>query len=176
MRPVLDDLELTQVQEIDTYDRRALAEKKPPGGDGSHLQNLGRRPTRVGLWGVATGADASTFIDSLERKFAAGAPMGFVADITVDTGIEQVLIDDLQLQEISGTPERTAYVLTLRQFVAPLEPEDTGPLDTDILDEAGSLMDTLVKGLALAPEFATGLERFVGILSGFVDRLTQVQK
>ena len=43
MRPMLDDIELPQVQEIAAYDRRMLAEHKPPGMDGSLLQNLGRQ-------------------------------------------------------------------------------------------------------------------------------------
>ena len=35
MRPMLDDLDLPQVQEIATHDRRVLAEHKPPGMAGS---------------------------------------------------------------------------------------------------------------------------------------------
>ena len=38
MRPMLDDLELKLVQEIDTYELRTLAEHKPPGMSGSLLQ------------------------------------------------------------------------------------------------------------------------------------------
>jgi hypothetical protein len=168
---MLDDLELPQVQEIGTYDVRTLAEHKPPGADGSHLQNLGRRPTRIAFWGVATGPEASGVIDQLEQKFRAGAPMDFVADITSDSAIEKVLIDDVQLQDVAGVPERTAYVVTLRQFIEPVEPEDTSLLDTGILDDAASLMDQLVDGLALAQAFGTGLEQFVDVLSGFLARL-----
>lgn len=171
LKPMLDSLELPQVQEIGTYDHRALAEHKPPGADGSHLQNLGRRPTAVALWGVATGPDAPTFVDGIETRYRAGLPVDFVADITTDTGIDKVVIDDLQLQELAGKPDRTAYVLTLRQFLAPLEPEDVTLLDTSILDEAAGLVDQLVAGLAAAQGFATGLERFVPVVSGFVDRV-----
>ena len=45
MRPMLDDLELPQVQQVVTYERRALAEHKQPGMAGSLFQNMGRRPT-----------------------------------------------------------------------------------------------------------------------------------
>ena len=65
MRPMLDDLELHQVQELATYDRRMLAEHKPPGMDGSLLQNLGRRPGHLALWGVKTGPDALEFVETL---------------------------------------------------------------------------------------------------------------
>ncbi len=171
MRPMLDDLELPQVQEIGTYDRRALAEHHAPGGDGSQLQDLGRRPTRVALWGVATGIDAAPFIERLQQKFRSGAPFDFVADITTDAEIEKVVIDDLQLQELGGRPERTAFVLSLRQFLGPAEPEDTAVLDPNILSDAAELMNQLVDGLALGQAFVTGLEEFVETLSPFLERL-----
>lgn len=176
VRPMLDDLELPHVQELATYDRRALAEHQPPGGDGSQLQDMGRRPTRVALWGVAAGPDAAVFVDKLEEKFRAGTPVPFVADISVDTGVEQVLIDDLQLQQLAGRPERTAFVLSLRQFLAPTEPADLALLDPDITGDAAGLMDLLIDGLALGEAFATGLERFVGTLSPFLDRLTSLNR
>jgi hypothetical protein len=171
MRPMLDDLELPQVQEIATHDRRSLAEHHAPGASDSQLQDMGRRPTRVALWGVATGEDAGQFVENLEAKFRAGTAFDFVADITTDAQIQKVLIDDVQLQELAGRPERTAFVISLRQFLEPAEPEDLQPLDTSILDDASALMDQLVGGLALGQEFVTGLERFVGTLAGFLDRL-----
>src|SRR5262249_48900269 len=130
VRPMLDDVELPQVQEIGTYDRRALAEYQAPGADGSQLHDMGRRPSRVALWGVATGDDATTLIDKLEAKFRAGTPFDFVADITTDAEIQKVLIDDLQLQEIAGRPDRTAFVLSLRQSIEPAEPEDLAAVET----------------------------------------------
>jgi len=173
MHPVLDDLELPQIQEVVTCDRRALAEHKPPGMDGSLLQNLGRRPARVVLWGVATGPQARDFADKLDAKFRASKPVPFTTDIIADSKIEQVLIEDLRLQDLAGKPDRFAYVLTLREFIKPVEPEDTFALDTSILDEAQQLVDGIVGGLNLAQAFATGLERFVPILSGFLTRLQQ---
>jgi hypothetical protein len=176
MRPMLDDLELPQVQEIGTYDRRALAEHQAPGGDGSHLQDLGRRPTRVALWGVATGDDAPAFVDKLEAKFRAGTPFDFVADITADAHIEKVVIADLQLQQIAGRPDRTAFVLSLRQFLEPAEPADLAAIDVGILDDATALMSGLVDGLALGQEFVTNLERFVPTLSELLDRLQKLSR
>lgn len=168
---MLDDLELPQVQEIASYDRRTLAEHHAPGASDSQLQDMGRRPTRVALWGVATGDDAGQFIEKLEVKFRAGTTFDFVADITTDAQIQKVVIDDVQFQDVAGRPERTAFVISLRQFLQPAEPENLQPVDTGILDDASALMDQLVGGLALGQEFVTGLQRFVGTLSGFLDRL-----
>src|SRR6185295_3748370 len=117
MRPMLDDLELPLVQEIATYDRRMLSEAKPPGMDGSVVQNLGRRATCLVLWGVTAGEDSKDFLDKLDRKFKSGQPMPFIADIVADAEIQNVLIDNLRMQELAGKPNRFAYVLTLREHM-----------------------------------------------------------
>jgi hypothetical protein len=171
MRPMLDDLALPQVQEIATRDRRVLAEHKPPGMDGSLLQNMGRRPTRLVLGGVASGPEALDFTERLNEKFQAGQPVSFVADIVADAEIEQMLIDDLRLQELAGKPQRFAYILTLREYLEPLEPEDATLLDSSILDDAQDLIDDLVDGLDVGLDFATGLERFVSPLENLLERL-----
>jgi hypothetical protein len=176
MRPMLDDIELPQVQEITTYDRRMLAEHKPPGMDGSLLQNLGRRPGHLTLWGVKTGPDALQFVETLEQKYRAGQPVPFVADIIADAEIEQMIIDDLLWQEVAGRPERYSYVLTLREFIEPVEPEDTSFLEENILGDAEGLFDDLLDGLDFGLDFATGLERFVGPLTDILGRLQQMNQ
>ncbi|MGI8426037.1 MAG: hypothetical protein ACR2M4_05460 [Actinomycetota bacterium] len=173
---MLDDIELPQVQEIATLERRVLAEHKPPGMAGSLLQNLGRRPARLTLWGVATGPEALDFMQKLDDKFRAATPVPFVADIVKDAEIDQMLIEDLRLQDLAGKPERFAYMLTLREFIEPVEPEEASLLDGSILDEAQNLMDGLVKGLDIGLEFATGLERFVAPLGDLLTRLVEFNK
>lgn len=173
MRPMLDDLELPQVQEIATHDRRVLAEHKPPGMAGSLLQNMGRRPAHLVLWGVATGPEALDLVEELDGKFRAGEPVAFVADIVADAEIEEMVIDDLKWQELAGKPQRFAYVLTLHEYIEPVEPEDTTFLDEDILDNAQNLIDDLVDGLDIGLDFATGLERFLSPLGDLLARLQQ---
>jgi hypothetical protein len=177
MRPMLDKLELEQVQEISTYERRTLAEHKPPGMSGSLLQNLGRRPTRLALWGVATGPDALTFTGKLDEKFRAAKPVPFIADIVSDAEIELMLIEDLKIQELAGKPERFAYVLILREFIEPVEPAEVSPgLEADILGDAAGLLDDLIDGLSLIPNLSTGLEQFVEPLSGLLTRLQEFNR
>jgi hypothetical protein len=171
MRPMLDDLELPQVQEIATMERRVLAEHKPPGMDGSLLQNMGRRPARLTLWGVAASDDAQDFIDKLETKFRDGKPVPFTADIIADADIEQMVIEDLSVQEMAGRPQSYAYVITLREYIEPVEPADTSGLDTDILGDATNLIGDMIPGLAIGLDFSTGLEKFVTPLSDFLARL-----
>jgi hypothetical protein len=168
---MLDDLELVHVQEITTLDHRMLAEHRAPGMDGSYLQNLGRRPVWIGLWGVAAGPDALAFIEKLNNLFRVGDPIPFIADITQDMELEKVIIDDLQTQDIAGMPERYSYVLTLREFIEPVEPASTAAVDADILGDVVPDMDSLIEGLDLAPFFESGLDRFVEPLTGLLQRL-----
>jgi hypothetical protein len=159
---MLDGLPLDQVQEISTYERRTLAEHKPPGMSGSLLQNLGRRPTRLVLWGVATGPEALSFTQKLEEKFRAAKPVPFTADIVADAEIELMLIDDLKLQELAGKPERYSYVLTLREFIKPVEPATAAPaLDTDILGDALNQINSLTSGVEILGQLSDVIGRLV---------------
>jgi hypothetical protein len=165
MRPVLDDLELPQVQEIATVERRVLTEYKPPGMAGSLLHNMGRRPTRLALWGVAAGPGALEFIEELDGKFRTGQPVPFTADIVADARIERVVIDDLRVQDLAGKPQRYAYVLTLREHIEPVQPEDMSALNADILNDAQGLMDNLTAGFEIVEQ-----------LSAFIRRLTALSQ
>lgn len=170
---MLDDLELPLVQEVTTLEKRVLAEHKPPGMAGSLLQNLGRRLTRLSLWGVATGDKAQDFIEKLNEKFRDGKPLPFTADIVAESKLDQVLIEDLSVQELAGKPGRFAYVLILREFIKPVEPEETSGIDTDILGDAQKLIDDLVPGLDFGLDFLTGLERFVSPLTDLLGKLQE---
>ena len=172
-RPMLAETELPQVQYLTTTDLRAVAEHKAPGKDGSMLQNLGRSPTGVTVSGVATDPKALDLVEKLKDELRTGQPVAFVADITADTTIEQVLIDDVQVRQLAGRPDRYAYAITLREYVEPVEPGSTAALDADVLGDATDLLDDLLDGLDLAVPFATGLERFVHPLSGLLGRVQQ---
>jgi hypothetical protein len=175
VRPMLAGAELPQVQELTTNDLRALAEHKAPGKDGSMLQNLGRAPTGVTVRGVATDPASLDLVERLKAELRTGQPVGFVADITSDTTIEQVLVDDLQVRQLAGRPDRYAYVLTLREYTEPVEPPSSAAVDADILGEAGDLLGGILDGLDLAVPFATGLDRFVAPLTDLLARLQAVR-
>lgn len=176
MRPMLDDLALPQVQTLKLRDARALAEHRAPQMDGSYFQNLGRHATAILVSGVASGPDAKDFLSALTEKFDAASPMPFIADIVTDAEIEEVLIDDLKTREVAGKPDRYAYAMVLREHQEPVEPEEVGGLDELIGIEAGDLLDDLIAGLDLLPDFDTGLERFIEPLSSLLGRLQELNR
>jgi hypothetical protein len=143
---------------------------------GSLLQNLGRRPTVLLLWGVASGPDARDFLTKLEDKFRAAQPVSFTADIVNEAGIDKVRIADLKLDELAGRPDRFTYILTLREHQEPVEAEDTSFVDDDLLGDAAGLIDGLVDGLDFGLDFATGLEQFVAPLTDLLTRLQDMNR
>jgi hypothetical protein len=171
MRPALDSIELPQVQQIRTQDRRALAEHRAPTAQGSLLQDLGRAPTTVIVLGVASDPQALDTVTQLHDRLAGGAAVPFVADILTGTKVEQVVVDDLRLSQVAGDSERFAYALVLREFVPVAEPS-VADLDPDVAAEAAGLLDDLLNGIDLARLLASGLEPFVPRLRDALDRLT----
>jgi hypothetical protein len=171
---MLDDLELPQVQELTTYDRRTISELKPPGMAGSLLQNLGRRPLRIVLWGVAIGPGAQETVQKLDRKFRAAKPVPFTGDIVADARLDLVLIEDLRLQELAGKPQRYSYILTLREYIKPVAPghETESGVDTDIHGDALNRVNSIADGADLVQNFAAGLASFV---TRFSELLRQMQ-
>lgn len=174
MRPMLGDLELTQVQEAALAERRALAEHHPPGVNGGVLQDLGREPSRFTVWGVAAGPDAATFIERLQAAFRDGAPRAFTADVDSGARVERVSIAGLRVEELAGKPQRWLYVLTLAEHQEPREPASAAAVEAGVADEAAGMMDNLVTALDLLPMLVTGLEPFVGVLQGMVAGLQGV--
>lgn len=167
MRPMLDDLELPQVQEILTHERRMLAEHKPPGMEGSLFQNMGRRPTNLILWGIAAGPSVLEFVESLNTLFDANQAVPFIADIVADAEIENVIIDNLQWREVAGKPSRYVYLLDLHELKEPLPP--AGTLTPDLLDS--DILDQVLDDLNLGFEVADLLSEFIPVLTDFNDAL-----
>jgi hypothetical protein len=171
VRPLLAAIELPQVQEIRVADIRSIAEHRPPGKDGSLLQDLGRVPAHLTVWGVATDPNTPALLEQLKTAMRAGDPVPFVADITSDTEIENVIIDDVEVRQLAGKPDRFAYAVTLREHMEPVRPADVSAFNADILGDAAGLLDDLLDGLDLAAGFATGLDQFVQPLGDLLERL-----
>ncbi len=125
--PILDKLELQQVQKVETEDRESVADHNVPALEGDFLQDLGRRAVRVTLSGVLTGPEAADGLKSLREKFRNTQPVSFVADIATATSVDQVLIEALDVRELAGKPERFEYGFALREFLPPPPPNQVTP-------------------------------------------------
>ncbi|MDQ4023920.1 MAG: DNA circularization N-terminal domain-containing protein [Actinomycetota bacterium] len=176
MRPMVDDLELPNVQEIETRDRRDLVQHKVPGMDGSRVQNLGRAATFVEVHGVAAGRDALALVERLEEKLRTRRPAPFVADIVEASRVDTFVVDDVRVEEVGGKPARYAYTIVLREHVEPVVPEPDLGIDLGLLEDAQELIGDVVDGLTLGAELVEAVTSFAAQLGDFYERVQALRE
>jgi hypothetical protein len=124
IRPMIDDIELQQVQIIESDQQQALARHRVPGLEGDLFQRMGRCAGSIWLRAVLTGAGSLSGVETLAEKFRAGAPVAFVADIADAVRVDQVLIDRFTVRDLAGRPQRYEVTFLLREF-QPVQPPST---------------------------------------------------
>ncbi|MDB9527116.1 peptidoglycan-binding protein [Oscillatoria sp. CS-180] len=151
IRPVLGEIELQQVQRIETDADQVWTQHSIPALEGDFLQGLGRKATWVKLSGVLSGAEVESGLDDLRQKFYAAEPVVFAADIATATQLDQVLIEEMGVRELAGKPSRFEYAFTLREYIeAPanrqIEPPEP-PIEPPPSLETGTLIvEVIVEG------------------------------
>lgn len=134
-KPMLDDIELQQVQNIDVEEDQVLVQHHVPALEGDFLQRMGRRATAIELAGVITGPQAGEALETLREKFHAAEPVSFVADITTATKVDKVFIEEMRTRDLAGKPERFEYALLLREFIPPPATVTETPPPMPAMDE-----------------------------------------
>lgn len=173
---MLGSFELQGIETIDSLERRALVEHRVPGLAGSYFQDLGAAPNTIVISGTRAGDDArDDFLNGIRDLFNKGEETTFAADINTATDITNVVIEDLDVAEVAGVADTFRYRVTLRKYVKPPEPPATGlpGLDSDLLDDAGKLMDAIdtLDALGSVPDFGDPTPPLKGAL-GDVDKAT----
>jgi outer membrane protein OmpA-like peptidoglycan-associated protein len=126
-KPILDDLELQQVQKVEAEENESVSRHSVPALEGDFLQDLGRRAVRITLNGVLTGPDAGDGLKHLREKFQTAQPVPFVSDIATATSVDKVLIEAMDIRELAGKPERFEYGIAAREFIPPPPPQVVPP-------------------------------------------------
>lgn len=171
IRPMLGEFALEHIDYIESSESRSLVEHQVPGLAGNYLQDMGTIPNTIIIQGTKHGDDArDEFLEGIRAIFNAGEPTTFVADINTATDITEVVIEDLQVAEIGGSPHGFRYIVKLRKYIEPPEPPATGLLDDSILDDAQNLTDALdaIDALGSIPDLGNPTEP----LSQAVDGVT----
>lgn len=149
VRPMLGDLELQHVQEIEIEGDQVILRHRVPGLETDFLQGLGRRGGRIAVAGVIAGPEAREQLQELRRKFRAAEPVTFVSDIASATRVDEVLVEEMEVRELAGKPERLAYHLVLREYTEPpavtTEPPPEIP-PPEIPETATLIVEVIVTG------------------------------
>lgn len=112
----IGQIELNGVQNVHTEESRALVEQHVPRQDGSIFQDLGRDPLTVFVDGLLFGAAALSGLERLRAARSAAEPLPFAADVLIGSELTEVLIEDLQVRQVAGYPDRYRYTLRLREY------------------------------------------------------------
>jgi outer membrane protein OmpA-like peptidoglycan-associated protein len=147
-RPLLGDVELQQVQELEIDEDQVLVQHGVPALEGDFLQGLGRRGTQITVVGTLTGAQVGDGLKALRDKFYAAEPVPFVADITTATRVDQVLIQEMGVRELAGRPQRFEYTFTLREYTSATRSasETPPPPPPEIEPETATLIVRVIVG------------------------------
>ena len=156
VRPVLGDIELQQVQRIETDADQVWTQHSIPALEGDFFQGLGRKATWVKLSGVLSGAEVQTGLDDLRQKIYAAAPVDFAADITTAIQVNQVLIEEMGVRELAGKAARFEYAFTLREYIEPPDPRQEAPPD----DPPPPLPPSLETGTLIVEVIVEGQDNF----------------
>lgn len=168
---MLGSFELDGIESIHSVEQRALVEHRVPGLAGSYFQDLGTAPNTIVIEGTRHGDDArEDFLQGIRQIFNRGEETTFAADINTATDITDVVVEDLDVVEIAGAPDSFRYVVRLRKYVPPPEPPAVGlpGLDSDLLDQAGQLVDALntLDALSSMPNLGDPTPPLRGALGG----------
>jgi hypothetical protein len=138
--------EVPRIERIESLERRRLARLAVPGLLGDLQQDLGTASLAVEIVGSLQGDEArDDFLSGVREKFRAGDPVSFVADITTETELDQVMIEELQVEEVNEAAGSFRYRIVLREYVEP--PEPPAPIDELGLDLGFELDDLASLGL-----------------------------
>ena len=169
--PMLGDWEVPSVTRLETLENRRLAETRIPGRAGSVFQDLNRAPAKVVIEGSVYGDElAQTFLSDLREKFVAGDPLTFVSDIATGTEIQYVLIQQLHIQAAASHADQIDYSIWLVE--SPPPSDILGGIDTSLLDQAGSLLDSAMgaldalSALGSVPNLSDPTKPLAGALDG----------
>jgi len=151
IRPLaaLSDLSLARMAARGERDASAELVRRASGLVGDLHHDLGATSIVVEIIGSVHGdAARDDLLAALRGPFHTGDPVSFVADISTATGLEQVLIEALEVAESNDSAD-ARYRVVLRQYVEPPQPPSP-------IDDLGAGLDGELD--ALAGLGLTGLE------------------
>jgi hypothetical protein len=154
--PLVGDIALSSVQQIDHVVGGGFSAVDIPGLDGDVLQRAGRGSHAIRVEGVLVGDTALDDLGALQAMAASGEEVSFSADIVNALELEQVVIADFRAQAVAGVERLVMYQMWLVES-PPLPPpaevsgfgfgglDDFGlgdlGFDTDVLGGIADLAD-----------------------------------
>ncbi len=189
--PLLGDISLEYVQEIENRVDGGFVETRIAGLPGTLQQRAGRPSHRITIRGLLAGASAADQLATLQRASASGEELTFAADITTALDLQRVVITSFSGVEAAGRPDIYHYSIALAES-PPLPPpaqvsafgglDDFGVgdlgFDTDILGDIEDLAGEVAGAVTDALDVIDQLGALAGLgdlqLGGFLSPMGDV--
>lgn len=159
--PLVGDIPLSSVQQIDHELNAGFRRVPIPGLDGDALQRAGRGSHTIYLRGVLSGETALADLGKLQQLAAAGTEVSFAADITTALELEKMVVTDLRAQAVAGTTNLVGYELCLVEsppLPPPAEVSGFGGLDDFGLGDLGFDSDIMGDLASVADQAAAAID------------------
>jgi hypothetical protein len=165
--PLLGDISLEYVQQVEHALDTGFAATRIPGLEGDLQQRAGRPSHVVRIAGLLVGEGAREALGTLQTAAQRGDELTFAADITSALDLERVVIRAFHAREAAGTPNRIVYAMELVEsppLPPPAQVSGFGGLDGFGLDDLGLDPNVLGDLQNLADEVAGAVDQALGAI------------
>jgi hypothetical protein len=113
-------LALRALRKLEIDKKRKLADRNARNSFENTGKDMGRRATRVMIEGDVLGEGAHKTVLELRQKHLKGHALEFVSKPSLESGINKVLIEELDANSVKGRPFHFQYRLLLVEYVEPV--------------------------------------------------------
>jgi len=98
------------------HNRRVPDENTGNSFDGKG-KDMGRHATKITIEGDILGEGAHETIGELRKKYLKGKPVELVSKLSLEYGINKVIIEELSINSVKGRPYSFQYALRLVEYI-----------------------------------------------------------
>jgi hypothetical protein len=80
-------------------------------------KDMGRHASRIIVEGDIMGEGAHETIGELRKKYISGKPVEFVSKLSLEYGVNKVMIEELNINSVKGRPYHFQYGLHLVEYI-----------------------------------------------------------
>jgi hypothetical protein len=85
--------------------------------EGSGGGDMGRLATRINIEGDIFGEGAHDVVGDLRKKYLKGEPLELVSKLSLESKINKVMIEELSIASVKGSPFHFQYAIKLVEYV-----------------------------------------------------------
>ena len=110
---------MRSLRKLDMEHNRKLPDSEAGNSFEGTKKDMGRHAAKIVVEGDIMGEGSHDTIGELRKKFLKGQPLEFVSQVSLESGINKVMIEELNISSVKGSPFHFQYGLRLVEYVEP---------------------------------------------------------